>query len=161
MSRISLSIIVIFVYSLFMLSCRSLSNRSMNYKVNSAEGYINFTLKIDQTSLEKLRNNLSSGRPDTCFLYYHMRVYKDLTLQFDSLSYDCLSDKKLDYKELDRFSRTLRPIIVDRSNAFVAFEPFDCALQFSLEVGQNKRGEINSIFSGYSKSFNFHSTSNK
>lgn len=144
-----------------MLSCRSLSNRSTIYKVNDAEGYINFTLEIDQTRLERLRNNLSSGRPDTCFLYYHMRVYKDLTLRFDSLSYDCLSDKKLDDKELDRFSRTLRPIIADTSNALVAFEPYECAIQFSLEVGRNNTGKINRIFTGYSKSFDFHSSSNK
>ena len=141
------------LYCLVAFSCRSLHNTSSIYTVNSAEGYINFKIEIEETKLKKLKNDLSFGPRDTCFLYYNMEVFKDLTIQFDSLTYDCLSNKKLDSKTLKRFSRIFRPKIVDKSNAIVAFEPYECVLQFSLEVGQNKNGKPNRILVGYSKAF--------
>lgn len=153
MSRALLFIFVAVLYNFVFPSCTSFYRKVNIYKVHAEEGYISFKIRIDKTKLYRLRDDLSFGSRDTCFLYYNMRVFKDLTLGFDSLSYSCLNNKKLDSEKLEKFSRTLKPRIVDKNNALIAFEPYDCALQFSLEVGQEQENRINNIFIGYSKSF--------
>ncbi len=136
-------------------SCQVIPPSPKMHYVNDSEGYISFYIEVDQGKLEKLRDNLARNKSDTCFVYYNMQVFKDKTLRYDSISYQCNNYTRLDKKILNNFGRTLKPKVLDTSSIFLAFEPYKCVLQISLEVGKNQRDDVNRIFLGYSKYFKF------
>lgn len=136
---------------LLSLACAGNQNLSTTLKAYEYGGDIDFKFKVNLSPLKKLRNKLATGSPDTCFVYCHRRVYKDFIEKYDSISYRCLGDRILDRKVMERFGERFKMKFVDKEEAFIKFEPFQGRIQFTMEVGENPRGQENRIYFGYSR----------
>lgn len=139
---------------LLSLGCAGNRCLSSTLKAYEHEGYIDFKFKVNLNQLKKLRDKLATGSPDTCFVFCHRTVYKDFIEKYDSISYRCLGDRVLDRKVMERFGERFKMKFVDKEEAFIKFEPFHGMIQFTIEVGENPRGQENRIYFGYSKEGN-------
>ncbi|NRB50696.1 MAG: hypothetical protein HRU41_23710 [Saprospiraceae bacterium] len=142
---------VFLIVLIFSLGCTGNRNLSSTLKAYLDDGYINFDFKVNLKQLEKLRDQLAIGNADACFVYRHSTVFKDFTEKYDSISYSCRGDKILDSNVLERFGERFNMKFVNKEEAVIKYEPFHGMIQFTIEVGENPRGQENRIYFGYSK----------
>lgn len=143
--------IFIFILILFTNSCKTTLHEFKTHYAYEYRGFISFYWKADESKLEKLRDQLAQGNRDTCFVFCHAKVYKNLSMKIDSVTYQCIHDKKLNQKILDKFGENLKPVIIDTNETKIGFEPYECIIQISMETGANKTGRKNIIQWGYSR----------
>lgn len=142
---------VLLVFVILSLACAGNQNLSITLKAYEYGGDIDFKFKVNLNQLEKLSHKLAIGSPDTCFVYCHTIVFKNFTVKYDSISYRCLGGKILDSKVMERFGERFKMRFVDEDEAFIKFEPYYGMFQFTIEVGENPRGQENRMYIGYSK----------